>query len=231
MSTPTLPAVSAAGRGRTTMEGPVALLFAAVLVTGAIAAMRIAPIIWATTFAVMAVLVREWSTSTFRATAGRPIEDLTMFPPSTRRMILATREHVTSADAKYLLDVVVQGAAPLLAAMSDSVRDRASRRDVVALVEASCALGEELDRVDAFLGQPRVPADVRADGLRERCSATRNRLTDRLTEACTAIETLHAQLLEEQSDAAERVAELATELTEEARVRHDAAAEIDGLLK
>ena len=206
------------------------LVLIAIWICGAFAAMRVSPVLWITTAAIAGLVYRGLRRTNAVAAAVAP-DDTAALPPSTRRMVQATRAKLTSADAKYLLQVVVEGAGPLLAAMTDAERSSSSRRDVVALVEASCGLSEELDRVDAFLAQPRAPGDARGVELRERCARNRTKLADRLTEACTAIETLHAQLLEERSDAADRVAELAAELTEEARVRGEAARELDDLLK
>jgi len=206
------------------------LVLVAIWMCGAFAALRVSPALWITTAAIAGLVYRGLRSSSAVTVTTAP-DDTVALPPSTRRMVHAARAKLTSADAKYLLQVVVEGAGPLLAAMTDAERNSSSRRDVVALVEASCGLSEELDRVDAFLSQPRAPGDARGVELRERCAKTRTKLADRLTEACTAIETLHAQLLEERSDAADRVAELAAELTEEARVRGEASREIDDLLK
>jgi hypothetical protein len=206
------------------------LLLVAVFVFGGMAAQRVSPALWFTTALVIIVVSRAARADELDALT-QPADDLSALPPDTRRLVLVTRAHVTSPDVRYLLKVVVEGAAPLLAAMTTEERNRASSRDVVALVEASCALSVELDRIDAFLAKPQALADAKSAELRNRCKTTREQLADQLTEACTAIETLHAQLLEERSDAAKRVTELAAELTEEARVRRAAAGEIDSLLK
>lgn len=206
------------------------LVLVAIWICGAFAAFRVSPVLWITTAAIAGLVYRGLRRGNAVSVSATP-DDTATLPPSTRRMVHATRAKLTSADAKYLLQVVVEGAGPLLSAMTDAERSSSSRRDVVALVEASCALSEQLDRVDAFLSQPRAPGDARGAELRERCAKTRTKLADRLTEACTAIETMQAQLLEERSDAADRVAELAAELTEEARARGEASREIEDLLK
>ena len=222
--------VSTTSVARPTKLPPSAVfVLGAVFIFGALAAVRVSAGLWFTTALILIVVSRGAREDEADASLRRE-EDLSAFPPSTRRLLMATRAHLTSPDAQYLMKVVVEGAAPLLVAMADGERNHA-RRDVVSLVEASCALSEELNRVDAFLAQPQVLTDARGAELRNRCKTTRTQLADQLTEACTAIETLHAQLLEERSDAADRVAELAAELTEEARVRHAAAAEIDATLK
>jgi hypothetical protein len=211
-------------------DSAVRLVLIAIWVCGAFAALRVSPALWITTAAIAGLVYRGSRNDGSLVTKVTP-DDTELLPPATRRLVLATRQKLTSADATYLLQVVVEGAGPLLRAMDGREGSASSRRDVVALVEASCGLSEELDRVDAFLAQPRAPGDARGAELRERSAKTRAQLADRLTEACTAIETLHAQLLEERSDAADRVAELAAELTEEARVRRQAAGEIADLLK
>ena len=223
--------VTTSSDARPTKLSPSAIfMMGAVFIFGALAAERVSAGLWFTT-ALILIVVSRGAREDETSASPRREEDLSVFPPSTRRLLMATRAHLTSPDAQYLMKVVVEGAAPLLVAMADGERNHASRRDVVALVEASCALGEELNRMDAFLAQPQVLGDARSAELRSRCKTTRTQLADQLTEACTAIETLHAQLLEERSDAADRVAELAAELTEEARVRHAAASEIDEVLK
>ena len=208
----------------------VSILLVAIFAAGAFAAQRVSPALWFTTALVLIVVSRAARADDVE-TSTQPVEDLSIFPAATRQLVVATRSQVTSPDVQYLLKVVIEGAAPLLVAMKNEERNRASGRDVVALVEASCALAVELDRIDAFLAQPQALADARSAELRNRSKTTRTQLADQLMEACTAIETLHAQLLEERSDAAHRVSELAAQLTEEAAVRRAASLEIQELLK
>lgn len=226
----TIPASTPTVTNRFRARPSASLLLVAVFVFGGMAAQRVSPALWFTTALVIIVISRAARADEVAGPA-LPAEDLSALPSATRRLVAATRAHLTSPDAQYLMKVVVEGASPLLVAMPDDDINRASRRDVVALVEASCALSVEIDRIDAFLAKPQALADAKTAELRNRCKTTRTQLADQLTEACTAIETLHAQLLEERSDAAHRVGELAAQLTEEARVRRAAAGEIETLLK
>ena len=226
-----LTVTSSKSASRSSIQPGAVFVLGAIFIFGALAAQRVSPTIWVTTAIVFIVVARGARTEAPTTTQRLPDDDLSAFPPATRRLILGTRQRLTSPDAQHLLKVVIEGAGPLLAAMTDEERNRSSRRDVVALVEGSCDLSEELNRVDAFLAQPHAAADAPGRELLDRSNATRTKLADRLTEACTAIETLHAQLLEERTDAADRVAELAQELTEEARVRRAAKSEVDELLK
>lgn len=149
------------------------------------------------------------------------------FPSSTRRLISDLRERVTTPDAQRLLNDVLRRAAALIGDLAIESREASTRRDIIALVEAAGELAGELDRLDLFLALPDASRDP---VLRERCRAHRERIVSRLRDAVAAIDTLHAQRFEEESDASVRVADLASELAAEARARRDASHEIESLL-
>jgi hypothetical protein len=161
-----------------------------------------------------------------QASGGQVVLD-DRFPSSTRRLVTDLRARVSTAEARRLLDDVLRRSAALLGDLAMEARDASTRRDVVALAEAAAELTGELDRLDVFLALPEASHDP---ALRDRCRAQRERLVTRLGDAVSAIDTLHAQRFEQESDASVRVADLASELAAEARARRDALLEIASLL-
>ena len=204
------------------------VLIASVFAAGAAATFLVTPLFLPLTGLMMiALLVASRSA---RAIALVRQDDVVMderFPSPTRRLVKDVREQLRTADARRLLDDVLRRSGALLGDLAMEARDASTRRDVVALVEAAAELAGELDRLDNFLALPDASRDT---ALRERCRTHRERLVSRLGDAVAAIDTLHAQRFEEESDASVRVADLASELAAEARARREAAHEIDSLL-
>lgn len=214
------------------MPGRTWLLLAAVITSGALATGRVSPIFLPLTIG-LAVAIRVAAERATRARVVAPAVPAaeTLFPPSVRRRLAAVTSQVSSGEVRARLDDVVHRGTSLLQAMAGEQHTASARRDVVDLVAASCDVVEELDRVERFLALPEhADGSPAADETRARCSTLRESLSRRLDEAAMAIETLHGQLLEENRDAADRVAELATALTAEARARREAAREIELLL-
>jgi hypothetical protein len=214
------------------MPGRTWLLLAAVITSGALATGRVSPIFLPLTIG-LAVAIRVAAERATRARIVAPVEPATesLFPPSVRRRLGAVTAQISSGEARRRLDDVVRRGTSLLQAMAGEQHTASARRDVVDLVAASCDVVEELDRVERFLALPETAEGSTAiDETRARCSTLRESLARRLDEASRAIETLHGQLLEENRDAADRVAELATALTAEAYARRGAAREIERLL-
>jgi hypothetical protein len=162
-----------------------------------------------------------------RAVRALSPADLSMLPSRLRRTFSDAFETMGDGRARRTLEDIARRAAPLLQELDSRPYDHAGHRDEVALADASCTIAVELDRVDGFLAMPET---AHTQDARARCRAAATRLTARLADAGAAIETLHAQLLEEGSSASERVAELASELTKEASARQAAAQELAQLL-
>lgn len=214
------------------MPGRSWLLLAAVIASGALATGRVSPIFLPLTIG-LAVAIRVAAGGATRARIAAPAALATeaLFPPSVRRRLAAAAAQLSSGEARSRLDDLVRRGTSLLQAMSGEQHTASARRDVVDLVAAGCDVVEELDQVDRFLALPETAAGSPAvEETRARSSTLRESLARRLDEAATAIETLHGQLLEENRDAADRVAELATALTAEAYARREAAREIELLL-
>jgi hypothetical protein len=148
-------------------------------------------------------------------------------PSRLRRAVRDALDAIGIGRARLALEDIARRAAPLLQELEHRLDDRAVHRDVVALVDAACTIAAELDRVDGFLA---MPESAHTQEARTRCRAAATRLAQRLSDASTAIETLHAQLLEEGSSASDRVSELASELTKEASARQAATQELAQLL-
>jgi hypothetical protein len=116
-------------------------------------------------------------------------------------------------------------------------------RGVIDLVDACCEMAREHARLDAMLPALWEPAlapaaargaadDAGADELRRRGAAGRELLTQRLREATTVMEEMVVQQgVERSGAAAQRVAELTSELAAEAAARRHAAQEIQRLLE
>lgn len=204
------------------------LLFWSTLGAGFVAAYKVAPVFWVTTLAMAGLIILVE-----RRALPQPIASLDddaaaeSLPPAIRRTVQSALAQLAPGAARDLLTDLVRRTQPLIAALQARADDRGTIRDVEFLLEATCALASELARVDVFLALPPAPQRER---LQARCLETRSSLVSRLRAAAAAIDALHAQLLEEGSEASARVAELAAEISEEARARGEAAREMDELL-
>src|SRR5918912_3958384 len=102
-------------------------------------------------------------------------EDWSALPPRLRRTVTGVLAELPPGDARRLAAAVVRRARALLVAVESRPDDRRVQRDVVDLVDASCAIAVELQRVDAFLALPAEPrlGDSRVADSRARCAGTR----------------------------------------------------------
>jgi hypothetical protein len=154
-------------------------------------------------------------------------------PERTRRQVVDTLAALPPGEARDLLATVVRRARSLVGSLGAQPDDPRVARDVLDLVSACCQIALEYERIDATLRTPGgvVPsAGDEGASLRERARAARELLAKRLRDAAGAVGELYAQQVERGGTAAERVAELASELTAEASARRYAAGEIDRLL-
>jgi hypothetical protein len=203
------------------------ILLICVLMAGWLAGWMVAPVLWILTAGVAATLFAADRDARRRTPLSAPPVDVSLLPSRLRRAVTDTLETIGKGRASHALEDIARRAAPLLQELENRPDDRQLHRDVVALVDAACTIASELDRVDGFLG---MPESEHTQEARERCKAGATRLATRLTDASAAIETMHAQLLEEGSSASDRVSELASELTKEAAARQAATQELAQLL-
>lgn len=197
----------------------------AVLLAGGAAAFTVSPIFLPTTVLVVWVVVRGAQKSRYAALGGRAARELVDLPGDVRRRIADVLARVPRGDARrLLLDVVVQ-ARPILASRSttfDAAAEAASRANVESLLDASCSTALDLSRLDAV--------GARARQGDPRLAAARQILVKRLSDASAALGAFYAAGIEHGTPASEQVAELAKEITEDARARGAAATELDHLL-
>jgi hypothetical protein len=200
------------------------VLLVAVLIAGAAAAANAAPALQYVTPLVAAVLLvaAERAMRLPRAAAAADAA----LPPRLRRAAVDALATLPPGESRTLLSDVVRRARPLFASLAGAPEGAAVARDVADLVLASCDIALEHARLDALLRD--VPGP---DDLRRRCEEGRSLLARRLRDASAAVGATYAQRVERGTPAAERVAELASELTAEAAAQRDAALEIERLLR
>ena len=203
------------------------ILIACVLLAGWLAGWMVDPVLWFATAGMGAMLLAADRDARRRADLTPAVVDLSLLPSRLRRVVSETIDTVGTGRARPALQDIARRAVPLLQELENRPDDRATHRDVVALVEAACTIAVDLGRVDGFLA---LPDTAHTREARARCEAAGTRLAMRLSDASTAMETLHAQLLEEGSLAVDRVSELASELTKEASARQAATQELAQLL-
>ena len=120
----------------------------------------------------------------------------------------------------------------------DARQDDEARRHVADLVADSCTIALDLARLDATApvsalpnattpGAGAAPADA---ALSARYQAARELFTKRLGDAASALSALYASGVERGTPASDRVAELVSEIREEASARSAAKSELDALL-
>ena len=150
-------------------------------------------------------------------------------PPRLRRVVEDTLAALPPGETRTLLADVLRRARTLLGSESDRTDAWRPTRDVVDLVDACCGVALEHARLDVMLREPALaPPD--AGDLRARCEAGRTLLGRRLREAAAVLGEMYVQRVERGGPAAERVAELTSELAADAAARRHAAEEIERLL-
>lgn len=217
-----------------------AVVVLAVLVAGIAAAHLVVPSFWLTTPLLGGMLIVA---SRRAARSPAPVgPSAAPLPPRVERAVADAFAAVPAGATRDLLADVVRRARSLLHALGDATDDRRLVRDVTDLVDACCEIAQEHSRLDAVLPALWEPAlapaaargsadDVRGDELRRRGAAGRELLLRRLRDASTALdEMLLQQGANRSGPAADRVAELTSELTAEAAARRHAAEDIQRLL-
>jgi hypothetical protein len=201
----------------TSIAGVDSLLIVAVVVAGIAAAHLAVPALWVATPMIAAILVVAAVSAAHgrRAAGDAPVRPL---PPRLERSVAEAFAVLPAGEARDLLADVVGRARTLLDTIAEQVDERRLARDVVDLVDACCEIAREHARLDAVLPALWEPAlapaaargtadDAEADELRRRGDAGRHDI------------------------AAQRVAELTSELAAEAAARRHAAQEIQRLME
>jgi hypothetical protein len=214
----------------------------AVMIAGAAAAEMAVPALWAVTPIVAATLFGAAVHSARRrqpiaATSDRPL------PPRLERVVSDAFALLPPSAARNLLAEVVRHARALFDTFAGQVDGQRLSRDVTDLVEACCDIAREHARLDAVLPALWEPAlapaaargaadDSDGDELRRRGDASRELLTERLRDAAAVLEQMALQQgVERSGPAAQRVADLTSELAAEAAARRHATQEIQRVLQ
>ena len=204
------------------------LLFIAIVLSGAAAAIVALPMLWIVT-PVMAALVYF---SARQASSVPLVVDALAgeLPPHVQHAIDQAIDRLPLGEPRQLLANVVRQARPLFAERQsafDAETERETRANVTALVNAACETALDLWRLDG--AAPRVaPAGARTRGdLGVRYRRARDELVTRLRDAATSLSELYASDVEHGTPASDRVAELAAALRADAMARSAAKSEID----
>jgi hypothetical protein len=210
----------------------------AVVVSGMTAGTVVSPVFYATTIAVVGLMVRA-SSQPQRATAKLD-DSILKLPPALQASVTRALDEIGPGEAReLLLGVVGQGAAlyEVASARFDEREERATRRNVDDLLEACCESAIDLDRLDRVVssaparmnrgpGAPPTPSGE----VNRRLSTARELLVRRLSDAATSLRALYAADVEHGTQASERVATLAAEIKSDASARSGAIAEMKELL-
>jgi hypothetical protein len=232
------PTASARSTG---IAGADSLLIVAVVVAGVAAAQLAVPALWVATPMIAAtLLVAAMSAAHGRVRGEASVRAL---PPRLERSVAEALAVLPAGEARELLADVVGRARTLLDTIAGQSEERRLARDVTDLVDACCEIAREHSRLDAVLPALWEPAlasaaargaadDAGADELRRRGDAGRALLTRRLREAASVLEEMVVREgVERSAAAAQRVAELTSELATEAAARRHAAQEIRRVLE
>jgi len=208
-------------------------LLLAVVVAGAAARFAIPALWWITPLvAVLLLVAAERAMLRPQLDPGVVGSEL---PPRLQRQVVGAFAELPPGRARDLLADVVRRARALLAAAGAEPNDGRVARDVADLVGACCEIALEHARLDAVLGERGTPSAGAGGAPRDtapgRAAAARDLLAERLRAAAAAVGELYAQQVERGGPAAERVAELASQLAGEAAARRHGAAEVERLLQ
>jgi hypothetical protein len=236
-----LATTSRAPKTSSSIAGADSLVIVAVVVAGVAAAHLAVPALWVATPIVAAILI----VAAVSAAHGAPSTGETSvvpLPPRLERSVAEAFAVLPAGEARELLADVVRRARTLLDA-AGQMGERRLVRDVTDLVDACSEIAREHARLDAVLPALWEPAlapaaargaadDAGADELRRRGDASRHLLTRRLREAAAVMEQMVVQQgVERSGAAAQRVAELTSELAADAAARRHAAQEIQRLME
>ena len=205
------------------------LMVLAVMLAGMAATVTVSPVFFVTTVFMLGILSRAARAEVAANAAVK--SDFVDLPDNLRRVVDDALSAIPDGDARRLLLGVIVQARPILASRSttfDAAAESASRTNVESLVAACCGTAIDLARLDA--ASSAKPAAGRDPSLDARVAAARDMLVKRMSDATTALTALYTAGLEHGTPASNRVAELATEISADAKARGAAASEIAQLL-
>ena len=207
------------------------LMVLAVIIAGMTATVTVSPVFFVTTVLMLGILTRAARAEAATIAPAAAKSDFIDFPDSLRQVVEDAMSAVPDGDARRLLLGVIVQARPILASRSttfDPAAESASRANVEALVAACCGTAIDLARLDAASSaKTAAPRDPTLDA---RFTAAREMLVKRMSDAASALTALYAAGLEHGTPAANRVADLASEISADAKARGAAATEIAQLL-
>jgi hypothetical protein len=207
------------------------LMVLAVIIAGMAATVTVSPVFFVTTVLMLAILTRAARAEISASAPAALKSDFIDLPEDLRRVVVDALASIPDGDARRLLLGVIVQARPILASRSttfDPAAESASRTNVESLVVACCGTGLDLARLDA--ASSAKPATARDPSLDARFAAARDMLVKRMSDATAALTALYAAGLEHGTPASNRVAELASEISADAKARDAAATEIAQLL-
>ena len=216
-------------------------VISAVIGAGFAAARLADPVLWVVTPLVAAALYGAAVLGARRRQTTKPITEGPL-PPRLERAVADAFATLPPSAARNLLGEVVRHARSLFDTFAGQLDGQRLTRDVSNLVEACCDIAREHARLDAVLPALWEPAlapaaargaadDTGGDELRRRGDASRELLTERLRAAAAMLEQMALEEgVERGGAAAQRVAELTSELSAEAAARRHAAQEIQKLM-
>ncbi|HEY2163625.1 MAG TPA: hypothetical protein VGH04_06535 [Gemmatimonadaceae bacterium] len=215
---------------RTPWTTATTLMVLAVIIAGMAATVTVSPVFFVTTVLMLAILTRA-ARAEVAASAAAVKSDFIDLPEDLRRVVDDALASIPDGDARRLLLGVIVQARPILASRSttfDPAAESASRTNVESLVAACCGTAVDLSRLDA--ASSAKPATARDPSLDTRFAVARDMLVKRMSDATAALTALYAAGLEHGTPASNRVAELANEISADAKARDAAATEIAQLL-
>jgi hypothetical protein len=207
------------------------VMFLAVGIAGMAASVTVSRVFFVTTVLMMAILTRAARAEAAERSPAAAKSDFLDLPEDLRRVVDDALAAIPDGDARRLLLGVIVQARPILGSRSttfDAAAESASRTNVESLVAACCGTAIDLARLDA--ASSAKPATARDASLDARFAAARDMLVKRMGDAAAALTALYTAGLENGTPASNRVAELATEITADAKARGAAATEISQLL-
>ena len=205
----------------------VLLTMTAVLVAGTTAAVKISPVLFLTTFVVLAMIARGAHLARIARSAAVELDDL---PASLQSVVARTIEELPDAEPRRLLLNVLAQARPLFASRTatlDARQEDLTRENVRALVEACCVTALELSRLDVAS----AANDSAGSEMVRQAATARALLAGRLSHAATALASLYVAGIERGSQASDRVVELVDEINADASARRAATSEMESLLR
>jgi len=207
------------------------LMVLAVIIAGMAATVMVSRVFFVTTILMLSILTRAARAEAATVSPPRPKSDFLDLPQDLRSVVDAALAAIPEGDARRLLLGVIAQARPILGSRSttfDPAAESASRENVESLVSACCGTAIDLSRLDA--ASSAKPATPRDPGLDTRFANARDMLVKRMSDATSALAALYAAGLEHGTPASNRVAELAGEISADAKARGAAASEIEQLL-